>query len=393
MARRCRIARTGLSAPAEWSFDGETLLLSPDGAPPEGYRVRELAGIGGDDYSIVLRIATGELTLSQLGGDHGPLVDALRHAWLPARADALRLAGGGQPKVFAGAISVGSAPARPFVGVVNDDALLVSAGGGDIEPLFHAFVEGVSFDDAAYAVRCRRWGGDEVFFTKLAGRSEEFRSALVAARGRLATEAGESLEKVLPTVMPAARAIISSRWLPGRVVALTELETLSPSFTAAWRASWLAALPRKAEAEAILAWAEEAFLGYGRLGAALPEPGDAEGDAADAAGADAGESVGPPHWLVARRGRRWLLEFLTATGWATYAFEAGAEMVSLASHLLCAPQFSREALFLPPERLVGERADLAVAARELPFLVALRERFRGRTVHAGREKWRSVLSP
>ena len=66
-------------------------------------------------------------------------------------------------------------------------------------------------------------------------------------------------------------------------------------------------------------------------------------------------------------------------------------MQGLASRLLCAPQFSREALYLPIEALGGERGELAIAAQNLGFLVALRRRFTGRIIHRSPESWRADI--
>jgi hypothetical protein len=97
---------------------------------------------------------------------------------------------------------------------------------------------------------------------------------------------------------------------------------------------------------------------------------------------------------MAQRGPAWLLECLSLTDHATYRFEGGDEMPALATRLLCAPQFSRTALYQPIESLVGDEAEFAVAARDLPFLAALRERFRGRIIHAGISAWtKSVAAP
>ncbi len=86
-----------------------------------------------------------------------------------------------------------------------------------------------------------------------------------------------------------------------------------------------------------------------------------------------------------------LLESISQEDWATYRFTGGEELPRLVSRLLCAPQFSREALYLPLEALTGERAEYAVAARSLPFLRALRERFGGRVVHGDLAAWRGGL--
>ena len=96
-------------------------------------------------------------------------------------------------------------------------------------------------------------------------------------------------------------------------------------------------------------------------------------------------------WLLVNAGEKWFLEAVSEQDWATYRFRGGAEMPALASRLLCAPQFSREALYLPVERLAGAHGELATAARDLGFLRELRARFVDRVIHTSPEAWRTEL--
>jgi hypothetical protein len=96
-------------------------------------------------------------------------------------------------------------------------------------------------------------------------------------------------------------------------------------------------------------------------------------------------------WMLAGKGGAWFLESLTDGDRATYCFTGGDEIPALVSRLLCAPQFSREALYGSPDMLTGDRADLAIAAQFLGFLVRLRAAFRSRVIHRGLEGWQSDM--
>ncbi len=96
-------------------------------------------------------------------------------------------------------------------------------------------------------------------------------------------------------------------------------------------------------------------------------------------------------WLLVRREARWFLEAPWENDRATYAFEGGEDLLGPLEALLCSPRFSREALHLPLERLTGERAVYAAAARDLPFLKELRRRLRVRAVHASYDAWKARL--
>jgi hypothetical protein len=396
----------GFSGRCAWAFDDETVLLTPEGQPPLALPLREIQGLGGDEYTIGLAADRQQFALSRLGGDGPPLRERLTRLWLPARAQALRIAGSGDAERFAGAVTTGGA-ARPFVGLLFEDVLAYATPGDDVEPFFLALLAGVVHDAAGYTVTASGWDGSAVVFSKLAGRTDAFAQGLAARRAGLAGEAAAALAAHLPTISLGPRAALSAAWPPGRMLPLAELERTAPGFAAAATSSWLPMLPRKTEGEVLLAWAESAFLGYSRSADKQPAPVASEeepaarppatseplGSASENTPA-APDDPSAPLWIMAQRGPAWLLECLSLTDHATYRFEGGDEMPALATRLLCAPQFSRTALYQPIESLVGDEAEFAVAARDLPFLAALRERFRGRIIHAGISAWtKSVAAP
>ena len=400
MPRSCSFTRADLASRAEWSLDDETLVVAPDGAPPEACPVREIAGIGGDDYTLEVKLADGGFTLSRLGADGSTLQERLRHLWLPQRAAALRIAGGGDPHPFSGAVGPAGS-GRAFAGLLYDDLLAFAPQGSDVEALFLALVKTVTFDEARCVVTVRPWDGDAVEFARLAGRTEEFARGLRDRRAALATAASRVLGAHLPALGPASLAALAAVWLPGRTLSASDLDRTAPGAADAVFSSWAAALPRHAEADTLRRCAAgTVFLGYSQPEALGDAPGaSAEPPAAEESGAGGEEGAAPSGappdallWLLAGRGDAWLLEELTVGDHATYRFEAGPELPELVSRLLCAPQFSREALYLPLEKLVAARSELAIAARELPFLAALRQRFRGRVVHSGAKAWQESIS-
>ena len=433
MARGCLLTRAGAAVAAQWSLEDDALLATPAGGLAEAYRLDEISGIGGDEYGIELSLGGGTVTLSRLGADGSTLLAALRRAWPPARARALRLEGTGEPKRFTATVAAGDAAPRHASLVLYEDALLVAPDGADVEPVFLGLVATIAPEEATLSLRLAHWDGSSTVVSKLAGQAQEFADALLSRRARLAAEATAVLAGALPTLAASARTTLAARWLPGRALGRAELETICPGFGAAFAASWLAQLPRAAYAQVLLDWAEPArvFLGYGRPGlapqggspagtapaAAAPAPATPPASSAGArplqgaasapggppppASAPAGATAPPAAdgrppepqilWVLAGRGECWFLEAASEQDWATYRFKGGDELPGLASRLMCAAQFSREALYMPLEGLVGERSEMAIAARDLPFLRALRERFEGRVLHTGMESWRKGL--
>ena len=388
MAHECIFSRSGYFGRSEWALDERALLLSPQGLPTEVYPIREIAGISGDGYTIQLSYGGDALTLSRLG-DEGPrLVEALRRTWPLLRARALSLGGSVKPTRFATnvmsmppampeeQIATAPAPAASVAceALLYDDVLLVARDGHDLEPLFLSDFSDITFDDSRYAARCHDWSGAVTIFSGLAGETEEFVRELRAGREALSREADEILADRLPSLPTPTRAALAARWLPGRLVALEQLETLAPGVTQALTDTWVSALPRREEAAVLTAWAEpgELYLGFTR------------GGRSDVA-------AGPEVWLLAARGDRWFMENLSADDHLTYRFQGDSRMPHLAGRLLCAPQFSREALYLPLEQLTGGHADLAIAARDLGFLRQLRGLFQGRLVYTTPQAWQAGL--
>jgi hypothetical protein len=361
MARTCRLVRAGQSADAQWRRDADSLIISPKGAPALVAPLEQVSGLAGDGFTIRLRLPDGELALERLGADGPTLLEELRRDWPALRAAALRLTGGERPtEVFSGNLASGIAHG-PFRGFLVGERLIVAPDGGDIVALFVADFASVRFDEETYALRATGWDGGQTTFTRLGGRSAAFTGALLTARERLSRQAASVVGGQLPSLAAGARATLQALWLPGRLLSFDELERAAPGFTESFDASWLTASPRAESGRALMSGlaAGDKVLGY-----AAPAAGDS-----------------PTLWLLAVRGGTASLELLSQGDYATYLFNSKEDIPHLVQGLVRLPEFSREALYLPIEELVGKRGLYAIPARELPLLRDLRERFAGRKIH------------
>ena len=396
MSRTGQFAFADRSGSAEWSFDEVTLVVTPAEGRPLVFPVQELAGIAGDGYDLELTVpgaaapaATGatadaavsRLSLTKLGAEGPTFLDALRRSWLEARAKALRLGGSGEGKPFSGMVAgagmAGAAPGspgagEPFRALLFEDVMVMAREGRDLEPLFIALTEKITFDETAYAIHIAEWPEREFVFSRLAKQTQDLLDSLLRHREALASEAGTVLASSVPSLPASHRGVLAGDWPPGRLRTLQELNVTCPGLEQAFRGAWLAGCLRAEEGEFLLDWAgsASAWLGCSRETT------------------EAGEGL---LWLLAGKNGIWFLEALTGEDRATYHFAGGDEMPALVSRLLCAPQFSKEALYGPPEMLTGERADLAIAAQFLAFLVSLRARFRGRVIHASPDGWQKDM--
>ena len=405
MSRACQFAFAGRSGPAEWSFDEVSLVVAPTDGRPLVFPVQEMAGVAGDGYTVEIAVpgpaaagtgaaaspgaapvplaaqsatqsASPLLSLSKLGAEGPTMLDALQRAWIVARAKALRLGGSGQGKPFSGAVSgidgEGGQATEPFRALLFEDVMVIAREGRDLDPVFIALTEKITFDEATYAMHITEWPGREIVLSKLGKQTEDLLDWLRKHRETLSNESGGLLASAVPSLSSAYRGILAGDWPPGRLRTLPELETISPGFEQAFRSVWLAACVRKDEGQFLLDWEGpgSCWLGCSR--------GTSE----------SGENL---LWLLAEKNGVWFLEALTGEDRATYHFSADDRMPALVSRLLCAPQFSKEALYGPPEMLTGERADLAIAAQFLGFLADLRSLFKGRVIHTSMESWQKDM--
>lgn len=424
MARTGRFSFEGRSGTAEWSFDGSTLAISPEDGGPLSFTVKEMTGVSGDGYTVRVGLegATAPLELSMLGHDGPTLLESLRREWTKARAKVLRLGGSGDgwptPGQIAGLDGQGAqgAAAEPFNALVFEDVLVVAREGRDLDPLFLALVEKAAFDEATYTVHMDEWPGRSVVFSKLAKETDEFLRRLSDNRALLAEEAAVTLAASVPSVPAGPRAVLAGTWMPGRLLDISRMNALCPGFEQAFSSEWSPSLLRHEEGAYLLEWATagSTWLGCTREADAPGAPGGDEAATGDEAGKDEvaqsepvpskpaaakpampkpaeGGTATRPLWMLAGKKGTWFLEALSIEDHATYCFAGGDDMPALVSRLLCAPQFSKEALYNPLNELVGDNADLAIPARSLGFLVELRKRFKQRVIHQSVEGWQKEI--
>ncbi|MCU0293810.1 MAG: hypothetical protein MUF10_17805 [Thermoanaerobaculaceae bacterium] len=379
--RPCLLVTDGTGTRAEWLLTDDQLVLTLEGGGTRVLAIEELSAVAGDELALSLTTPEQAITLSRLGADASFLLAELRRRWLPARARALRLLGDSGGERFTGSLAMPPAPAHRADFLLAGSTLLAAPHGQDVAPLFLALVERLAFDPDAFSIGASTWDGAGGWTVgMLGGRSEDVLRQIQAARSMLAAWTAAVLAAELPLVSASARAALASRWAPGRLLQLAIIE----EETRAALTAWLGRSPRAAEAAALRRWASDGRIWVGITPLAGTEPVTAH---------QAADATAPPSsilWMLARRGSAHLLEAIGEEDLATYHFEGGDEVFSLVSAMLCAPHFAREAVYMPLADLVGERADLALAARHLPFLAGLRQRFVQRIIHRDAETWRAA---
>jgi hypothetical protein len=212
----------------------------------------------------------------------------------------------------------------------------------------------------------------------VAKQTDEFVKRLAENRALLGSEAAATLAAAVPELPVGGRSALSGTWMPGRLMELARMDAACPGLEAAFPGGWLAGVLRREEGGYLLERAAPAATWLGCTREA--------GSTTDARGA-----AGRPLWMLAGKRGVWFLEALSLEDHATYCFNGDDEVPALVSRLLCAPQFSKEALYSPLEDLTGENAELAIPAGSLGFLVELRARFQDRVIHQSVEAWRKEV--
>lgn len=379
--RPCLLVSDGAGTRAQWLLTDDQLVLTLEGGGTRVLAIEELSAVAGNELAVSVATPDHAITLSRLGADAAFLLAELRQRWLPARARALRLLGDSGGLRFTGSLAVPPGPARRADFLLSGSTLLVAPHGQDVSPLFLALVERLEFDPASYAIEAGTWDAGGWTAGMLGGRSEDVLRQIQEARARLVAWTATVLAAELPSLGASARAALASRWAPGRLLPLTTLDEEARSALTGWQGRGA----RAAEAAALRRWAGDGRIWVGITPLAGTEPVTAL--------QQAGAAEPPPSlmWVLARRGSAHLLEAIGEEDLATYHFEGGDEVVSLVSAMLCAPHFAREAVYMPLADLAGERADLALAARHLPFLAGLRQRFVQRIIHRDAASWQTAI--
>lgn len=402
MTRTCIVERPGLRTEASWSLDigandaaGATatgadgaiagreeasLIIRPAGGPPEIYRLADVAGIAGDEYSVQLTIpaVTGDyfVVLSRLGRDGPDLLADLWRIWPPARATHLRLAGRTEPTRFSGVVRTAGLE-RAACLLVYEDRLLIAPAAGDVEPIFASLLDSVVFDPVTYQVTCITWDGCRLELGKLAGQTEECVDAMQQCLLAAAQCSEEALQELLPHLGAAERVGLAAAWPAGRPVSLARLTNVCAEFPAQLRAC-LEGWPRAGEGAHLIdsTSADSCYL--------FVTPAEfVSVDGTEGTTSPSAERVWSL-WLLARYGTdaaRWVLECLTHADIATYVYADNPGLLDSLAHVASAPHFIGEALFLTAEELPARRPDLAAACRHVPFLVQARAAFRKRVIH------------
>ena len=280
-----------------------------------------------------------------------PWLEALRRDWMKARARVLRLGGSGEGWPVSGQVAGLGGPgqrqgsgAEPFRALLFEDVLVVAREAATWSRCSWLSLENGAFDEATYTVRVDEWPGAGSGLLE-AGQADRrvrrppAREPGAAGRGGSGDSGGGG-----PRAPGGPAGRLAGMWMPGRLLELAEWTRSVRGSSRPFAASGCRALRHAEEGAYLLDWAVAAartWLGCTRERGRAPR-GETRGRARRQP-----RQVQRPLWMLAGKDGIWFLEALSIEDHATYCFTGGDEIPALVSRLLCAPQFSKEALYSP----------------------------------------------
>lgn len=439
------------AGPCRVAFEKETLTVTPASGAPLTLDLGDIDVFLPGDYELTLTLYTGKkIVLNQLAKTFQNLCHELLEAYRQRLLQCLLLEDLEELARFDGVARLES-PARNFSSPAefrlfqSNLAVLPTQATGMQWRL--ADIDAVNFDPTNWAITLES-NGQRLTVSKLAKRTEEFRTGLTTAMDELAQQGAEAVHAIFPFLRPDECQQAAALMKEGHATPLAQLRAIHPKTELALTTNVVDA-QLKPYFDALRAHVPAAnyYAGFKLLRQSEDEKdhesddpgseantGEAANDGAEAAAEDeptgaptrnrdanakgqAGEDAVPIlHWfflpLAAQPGAKvpgnlvaW--EATSRSGRATYFFrlvppeqaaqlqdaaksaaliEASIRQLNRAIVLL---NFRREPIYLPDDSLLLQPRfrRYAIACRKLPELVRLRSSFLGRAIHTSPEAW------
>ncbi|HQK92938.1 MAG TPA: hypothetical protein PLD23_05510 [Armatimonadota bacterium] len=388
--------RAGSSVTAEGSAElrigPDGVFIAPGAGPPTGIPYTDMEAILCGEHVITVPLRGGQvLQLRRLGGRFDEAFLALRQCHVDALSVALLVAEPTVVEAFGAEFaSHDSVPAEAEVRLYDTRLGVFPYDGA---PLVAEYSElaGISFDAASYRVVFSLVGGGQLWLGKLGRRSQDLPDQLNALRARASGWTQQALQRLFPSLPGLTLAQLAGTMRHGFAVCTREFVNWGVD---PWAA--IEALLPGADSEGTLARTairDTCPDGQAWIGVAV-FPGSGFFSEQSQLDPVTDESGSPADWMVYALGllpggRSIAYEVLTAEDCATYGFRIEAESEwSELLRCLRRVQFRREPISVAEADLATAKAGrYALAARVVPELQWLRQRFLGRALHTSVDAW------
>jgi len=378
--------------PAELRLEAEGVLIAPRSGPPIGIAYKDMEAVLRGEHVITVPLRAGQtLQLRKLGGRLDEAFLALRNHYIGAMSAALLVAEPTVVEAFGAEFRAAGAPPVEAEVRLYDTRLGVFPLDSTPVVVEYSEMAGVSLDAASYSVVLDLVAGGQAALGRLGRRTRELPDQLNSLRARAGAWTQQALQRLFPSLPGLALAQLAGSMRHGFAVPARELAGMGVD---PWAA--VDALLSSAAGEGPLARTAVRDLcpdGQAWIGVAV-FPGSGFFTEQSQLDPVVDGSGSPADWMVYALaplpgGNSIAYEVLTAEDCATYGFrlEAAQEWSEL-QRCLRRVQFRREPVSAADADLATARAgQYDLAARVVPELQWLRQRFLGRALHTSAEAW------
>ncbi len=218
---------TSSQGPCQFRCDKEMAILTPSSGTPIAFDLGDVERAVKHDWDFELTLYTGRrLQLRQFGAAFSTMCEELLAAWRDRTVRCLLLEDLGEIARYSATAGLNAPPAPAEIRLYKSNLAVLPADGPAIQWRL-AEVDGVSFDDASYAVTLES-AGQKLTVARLAKKTEEFRRNLDGAIGDLRTHAAEALHASFPFLDSDQLQQLQQAMPEGRSVALSTLQAIHP---------------------------------------------------------------------------------------------------------------------------------------------------------------------
>lgn len=222
-------------------FDAQTFTLTPETAPPMAFDLGDLDAVAAADWEIRLPLYTGNtIVLRQMGRAYETLAHDLLDAYRDRALQCLLLEDMQEVARFNGTFELTVAGNSPRSGPA--EIRLFKTNLAVLPTTSQSFqwrladVDSVRFDSNAWEIVLQA-GPDQLSFTKLAKRTEEFASKVREAMSALAAQSAQALHSIFPFLNPDQLQKTAGLLREGQSASVAKLAGINPKIPAALTAN------------------------------------------------------------------------------------------------------------------------------------------------------------
>jgi len=405
-------------------FDAQNFTLTPESGPPMAFDLGDLDAVATADWEIRLPLYTGNtIVLRQLGKAYETLAHDLLDSYRDRALECLLLEDLQELARFQGTFTLGPRSGPAEIRLFKSNLAVLPTTSQSFQWRL-ADVDSVRFDSNAWEVVLQA-GPDQLKFSKLAKRTEEFAAKVREAISKLATQSAQALHSIFPFLNPNQLQATAGLLREGQSASVAKLAAINPKIPTA--------LTTNAVDKDLKPYYDDlvARNGNGMLYAGFKmirqedeDGGDSQASDQETDGADDSTSTseapdadadGPQtlYWFffpMTTNAVAW--EASSKSGRATYFFRMvdpaqAAQLrdpskapalvdaaVRRLNRVLGMLNFRRRPIYLTDDQLDMDPKfhRYAIAARRIPELRRVRVSFLGRAIHSSFEAWQGQVT-